>query len=54
MTTLSLLGLIAAPACLPHIASAASPVKVLGVSTKERLASRPGWPTTAEGGLPGF
>jgi len=29
-------------------------IKVLGVSTKERLAAQPDWPTIAEGGLPGF
>jgi tripartite-type tricarboxylate transporter receptor subunit TctC len=29
-------------------------VKVLGVSTKERLTSQPDWPTIAEGGLPDF
>jgi len=29
-------------------------IKVLGVSTKTRLASQPDWPTISESGLPGF
>jgi tripartite-type tricarboxylate transporter receptor subunit TctC len=46
------LAVIAVSSAAPLVQSGS--IKIIGLSTKSRLASHPDWPTIAEGGLPGF
>lgn len=46
------LAVIAVSSAVPLVK--AGKIKILGLSTKDRLESQPDWPTIAEGGLPDF
>jgi tripartite-type tricarboxylate transporter receptor subunit TctC len=46
------LAVMALSSAVPHVKS--GNLKVIGLSTAQRLKSLPDWPTIAEGGLPGF